>query len=42
MILASAAELNDYAHPVCLPAQDDLFVGQNALITGWGTVQSGT
>ena len=41
MILSTPAELNDYVQPVCLPAQDDLFVGQQAIVSGWGGTASG-
>ena len=34
----------DYAphiSPICLPATDDLLIGENATVTGWGRLSEG-
>lgn len=39
--LDSAVQFAPHIAPICLPATDDLLVGENATVTGWGRLSEG-
>jgi len=39
--LSKPVELGPNVHPICLPGNDDLMVGENATVTGWGRLSEG-
>lgn len=41
--LSTPIPLNSTPHivPICLPANDDLLIGENATVTGWGRLSEG-
>lgn len=39
--LESALEFAPHISPICLPARDDLLIGENATVTGWGRLSEG-
>ncbi|CAD7093306.1 unnamed protein product [Hermetia illucens] len=39
--LEKPLEFADHVSPICLPATDDLLIGQNATVTGWGRLSEG-
>ena len=39
--LDKPVELAPNVYPICLPGNDDLMVGDNATITGWGRLSEG-
>jgi len=34
-------EFQPHISPICLPASDDLLIGENATVTGWGRLSEG-
>ncbi|KAK6638951.1 hypothetical protein RUM43_007221 [Polyplax serrata] len=39
--LESSLEFQPHISPICLPATDDLLIGENATVTGWGRLSEG-
>lgn len=39
--LDAALEFAPHILPICLPASDDLLIGENATVTGWGRLSEG-
>ncbi|KOB75680.1 Serine proteinase stubble [Operophtera brumata] len=39
--LESVVQFAPHISPICLPASDDLLVGENATVTGWGRLSEG-
>lgn len=39
--LDKALEFAPHISPICLPASDDLLIGENATVTGWGRLSEG-
>lgn len=39
--LESALIFAPHISPICLPATDDLLIGENATVTGWGRLSEG-
>ncbi|EEB19051.1 predicted protein [Pediculus humanus corporis] len=39
--LESSLEFQPHIAPICLPASDDLLIGENATVTGWGRLSEG-
>lgn len=39
--LDAALEFAPHISPICLPAHDDLLIGENATVTGWGRLSEG-
>lgn len=39
--LESPVQFAPHISPICLPATDDLLVGENATVTGWGRLSEG-
>ncbi|KAJ8874105.1 hypothetical protein PR048_024946 [Dryococelus australis] len=39
--LESPLQFQQHIAPVCLPASDDLLIGENATVTGWGRLSEG-
>lgn len=39
--LESSVAFAPHIAPICLPAGDDLLVGENATVTGWGRLSEG-
>lgn len=39
--LRKPVDLAPNVHPICLPGNDDLMVGENATVTGWGRLSEG-
>jgi serine proteinase stubble len=39
--LESPVQFAPHISPICLPASDDLLVGENATVTGWGRLSEG-
>lgn len=39
--LETALEFQPHISPICLPASDDLLIGENATVTGWGRLSEG-
>lgn len=39
--LESSVQFAPHISPICLPASDDLLVGENATVTGWGRLSEG-
>lgn len=39
--LEASVDFAPHISPVCLPASDDLLVGENATVTGWGRLSEG-
>nr|XP_026498672.1 serine proteinase stubble isoform X1 [Vanessa tameamea] len=39
--LDSSVQFAPHISPICLPASDDLLVGENATVTGWGRLSEG-
>ncbi|XP_065085272.1 serine proteinase stubble isoform X3 [Ochlerotatus camptorhynchus] len=39
--LEQALEFAPHISPICLPATDDLLIGENATVTGWGRLSEG-
>lgn len=39
--LDKALEFAAHISPICLPASDDLLIGENATVTGWGRLSEG-
>lgn len=39
--LESVIQSAPHISPICLPASDDLLVGENATVTGWGRLSEG-
>jgi hypothetical protein len=44
LVLPSRVKFDDKARPVCLPeaSSRDNYVGEEAVVMGWGSVRSGT
>lgn len=39
--LDKSLEFAPHISPICLPASDDLLIGENATVTGWGRLSEG-
>lgn len=39
--LDASLEFAPHIAPICLPAHDDLLIGENATVTGWGRLSEG-
>lgn len=39
--LDTSLEFAPHISPICLPANDDLLIGENATVTGWGRLSEG-
>lgn len=39
--LETALEFQPHISPICLPGSDDLLIGENATVTGWGRLSEG-
>lgn len=39
--LESSLAFAPHISPICLPATDDLLIGENATVTGWGRLSEG-
>lgn len=39
--LESSLTFAPHISPICLPATDDLLIGENATVTGWGRLSEG-
>lgn len=39
--LEAPVQFAPHISPICLPATDDLLVGENATVTGWGRLSEG-
>lgn len=39
--LDNPLEFAPHIAPICLPASDDLLIGENATVTGWGRLSEG-
>lgn len=39
--LDASLEFAPHISPICLPAHDDLLIGENATVTGWGRLSEG-
>lgn len=39
--MESKLEFAPHISPICLPATDDMLVGQNGTVTGWGRLSEG-